>query len=198
MELQFLNVPEYSGHQSSRRQSRYLRVSSNKSNVAIPRKSKCSRVSSIKSINVPQELRTTSNPRGTSKCSRSSRTLTSSPIQFHLHRNAPELLSLEAFKAQRSMVVSLCRTLKYNEVSGLVGADILRRKVSVLDHGLHMMEIAVSERIVGQGDENKRAIGQLPSDRLRLDHHIRTRTSGAINEGVFTVVQPKRWSTCRA
>jgi hypothetical protein len=122
----------------------------------------------------------------------------SSPIQFHLHRTAPELLSLEVLKAQRSMVVSLYTTLKYNEVSGPVGANMLRRKVSVLDHGLHMMKIAVSERIAGEGDENKRIIDQLSSDRLRLHHHIRAMTSGAINEWVFTFVQPKRWSTCRA
>ena len=52
-----------------------------------------------------------------------------SPHQLHSHRNAPEFFSLEVLKAQRSLVISLYRTLEYNEISGIVGSNLLWREV---------------------------------------------------------------------
>jgi hypothetical protein len=49
-----------------------------------------------------------------------------SPNELHFHWNTPELSSLEVLKAQRSLAVPLYRTLKYNEVSGLIGTNLLR------------------------------------------------------------------------
>jgi hypothetical protein len=52
--------------------------------------------------------------------------LSDSLNELHFHGNIPELSSLEAFKAQFSLAVPLYRTLEYNEVSGLIGTNLLR------------------------------------------------------------------------
>ena len=86
-------------------------------------------------------------------------TLAASSVQLHSHRNTSELLPMEILEAQRGLAVTLYRTFKYNEVSSLVDANVLWGEVSILDHGLHVVEIAISERDVGQRDENKGIIG---------------------------------------
>ena len=70
--------------------------------------------------------------------------------------------------------------------------------LTILNHSLHMIEIVLSEPDVGRRDENITVIGQLSLDRLRLNHHIRTRTSGGINERIFYPAHPEGRSTSRA
>ncbi len=52
--------------------------------------------------------------------------LSGPPIELHFHWNTPEPCSLEALKARCSLAVPLYRTLEYNEVSGLIGTNLLR------------------------------------------------------------------------
>jgi hypothetical protein len=68
------------------------------------------------------------------KCSKIVGTLLlASPIQLHSHENTSELLSQEMLEAQRSLTVSLYRTLKYNEVSDAVSSNMLGRELSCDD-----------------------------------------------------------------
>jgi hypothetical protein len=119
----------------------------------------------------------------------SSENLSGSPNKLHFHWNTPELSSLEVLKAQCSLAVPLYRTLEYNEVSGLIGTNLLRIELcfgnyqqliietnspehwyicpvtkhgiailTILDHGLHVVEIVSSGPDSGRRDEDVRIV----------------------------------------